>query len=105
MEKKPTYETWLSVYSYLNNHPISFIFNSRYTFQIAFMIYMTWKNKSENLIIEDVVNNTALSCSACASRSFIHQLEEMNYVKREPHPNDKRKRVIKCQLKLVSVFE
>ena len=105
MGKKLTYETWLSVYNYLNHDLHSNIFNSRYTFQISFMIYMSWKNKSENLIIEDVVNNTALSCSDCAARSFIHQLVQMSYIKMESHPDDKRKRVIKCQIKLVSVFE
>jgi hypothetical protein len=105
MKNKLSYETWLSVYNFLESSRHENIFNSKYTFQIAFMIYMSWKNKSEKLITEDVINNTGLTCSDCASRSFIHQLEEMNYVKREPHPNDKRKRVIKCQLKLVSVFE
>ena len=102
---KLTYENWLSIYNFLDGNRHEFIFNSKYTFQIAFMIYMSWKNKSENLIIEDVVNNTALSCSDCATRSFIHQLEQMSFITMEPHPNDKRKRVIKCQLKLVSVFE
>ena len=105
MKNKLSYETWLSIYNFVDSNRHENIFNSKYTFQIAFMIYMSWKNKSENLIIEDVVNNTALSCSDCAARSFIHQLEEMNYIKMESHPDDKRKRVIKGQKKLVSVFE
>ena len=105
MGKKLAYETWLSVYNYLNHDKHRDIFNSRYTFQIAFMIYMSRKNKSENLIIEDVVNNTVMLCSDCAARSFIHKLRQMNYIKMESHPGDKRKKLIKCQLKLVSVFE
>ena len=102
---KLTYENWLSIYNFLDGNQHENIFNSKYTFQIAFMIYMSWKNKSESLITEDVINNTALSCSDCAARSFIHQLVQMSFITMESHPDDKRKRIIKCQIKLVSVFE
>ena len=105
MKNKLSYQTWLSIYNFLDSNRHVNIFNSKYTFQIAFMIYNSWKNKSEKLITEDIINNTGLTCSDCAARSFIRQLGEMNYIIMEPHPNDKRKRVIKCQMKLVSIFE
>ena len=99
------YDDWLKIFKFLETEHHSNIFNAKYTFQIAFIIYQAHMLESENLIIEDVVNSPVLTCSDCAARSFIHQLTQMSYISMQPHPNDKRKKIIKCENKLISAFK
>lgn len=99
------YDSWLKIFTFLETERHSNIFNSKYTFQIAFIIYKAYIEKRENLIIEDIVNSHVLTCSDCAARSFVHQLVQMHYISMVEHPTDKRKKVIKCQNKLVAAFE
>lgn len=97
------YNIWRFVYEYLKDAD-SNLFNTKYTFQIAFKIYSS-HTRNIHYITEDLVNDNILACSPCAARSFLHQLHDNEYIKYKPKNSDKRKKIIIPTKRLISASE
>lgn len=94
---------WKFVYDYLKDAD-SHLFNTRYSFQIAFKIYSSHASNI-HYITEDLVNDNTLACSSCSARSFLRDLHDNEYIEYKPTNSDKRKKIIIPTKRLISAFE